>query len=167
MAARAILPYLHNISFRRIGVLRTFSRVFPLRISLSLAIAAVAFPDAAAAAGGPASDPKCPAGQTYWLPAEGCVTLPVLRKRVEPDLVSTDPGADAEFVVLTLVKRDGHVGSAKVLATLPETAVIDAGTSRAITAAVEQWEFAPGRDTAGAPADMYLTLRVKLLFEEE
>jgi hypothetical protein len=110
--------------------------------------------------------PKCPAGQTYWAPAEACVTLPVLKKRIEPDVVSTDPGADAEFLVLALVKSDGRVGSAKVLATLPETAVIDAGTSSAIVDAVRQWVFAPGRDATGAVADMYLTLRVRLVFEE-
>lgn len=141
-----------------VGVRRSLFKVLSVLLSSMVGIAALAAE--------PAAGTKCPAGQTYWLPVEGCVTLPVLKKRVEPDLVSTDPGADAEFVVLTLVKRDGHVGSAKVLATLPDTAVIDAGTSRAIVAAVEQWEFAPGKDTAGAAADMYLTLRVRLLFED-
>ena len=137
--------------------MRGFRRSTTLLAALALA--------PAAAADRPAQ-PGCPAGQTYWAPAEGCVTLPVLKQRVEPDLVSTDPGADAEFLVLTLVKSDGSVGSAKVLATLPETAVIDASTSRKITAAVEQWVFAPGKDTTGAAADMYLTLRVRLVFED-
>jgi hypothetical protein len=140
--------------------MRAVSRSVPVFFALSLAAVALAAeaPDVAT--------PNCPAGQTYWAPAEGCVTLPVLKTRVEPDLVATDPGADAEFLVLALVQRDGHVGNAKVLATLPETAVIDAGTSRKIVNAVRQWVFKPGKDTTGVPADMYLTLRVRLLFED-
>jgi hypothetical protein len=114
----------------------------------------------------PAAAPRCPDGQVYWEPGDGCVTLPVLRKRVEPDLVSTDPGAGAEFLVRALVRRDGKVGKADVLAILPVDAVIDAGTTRAVTDAVQKWEFVPGKDTRGAPAEMYLSLRIKLLFED-
>ena len=139
--------------------MRGSSRSVSVLLALSLAVSA-------RAADVPDATRKCPAGQTWWAPAEGCVTLPVLKKRVEPDVVSTDPGADAEFLVLTLVKSDGHVGSAKVLATLPETAVIDARTSGKIVDAVRQWEFKPGKDVTGALADMYLTLRVRLIFDE-
>ena len=44
--------------------------------------------------------------------------------------------------------------------------MIDAGTSRKIVDAVRLWEFKPGKDTTGALADMYLTLRVRLVFED-
>ena len=114
----------------------------------------------------PAPKPMCPDGQVFWRPDDGCATLPVLRLRVEPEVISSDRGANSEYVVMALVKSSGLVEKANLVEVIPEQPAPDPRTSEAVVRAVRKWQFEPGRDTRGKPADMYLSMRIRLLFEE-
>jgi hypothetical protein len=127
-------------------------------------------PPAAMAAGGAAPpSPDCGSGRAWWPPLEACVTLPVLKKKVEPHYPDAIPGLRYGAVLYVKVSATGTVGDVQVLKAPPEGEPTEEGETAlaALVEAVRQWRFAPGRDPAGNPVAMSVTLKVHLLLDEE
>jgi len=119
-------------------------------------------------AGDPApSEPDCGQGKAWWPPLEACVTLPVLKKMVDPEYAGAVPGLRYGAILYVRVSETGVVGDVQVLKAPPEAENADGETAlQALVKAVRQWRFAPGLGPDGKPIGMAVTLKVHLLTEE-
>jgi len=119
-------------------------------------------------AGDPApSEPDCGQGKAWWPPLEACVTLPVLKKMVDPEYGGAVPGLRYGAILYVRVSETGVVGDVQVLKAPPEAESADGETAlQALVKAVRQWRFAPGLGPDGKPIGMAVTLKVHLLTEE-
>ena len=110
----------------------------------------------------------CGEGRTWWPPLEACVTLPVIKKTVEPDYENGAPVLRYGAVLYIKVSERGAVNDVQVLKAPPEgepTAEGEAALSALLTA-VRQWRFSPGLGPDGKPVAMAVTLKVQMLTEE-
>ena len=122
-------------------------------------------------AAGPAAaaDPDCGSGRAWWPPLEACVTLPVLKKMVDPEYDDAVPGLRYGAILYVKVSDTGAVGDVQVLKAPPEGEPTREGETAlaALVKAVRQWRFSPGLGPDGKPIGMAVTLKVHLLSEEE
>ena len=142
-------------------------RAAALAAILAIAAASIAFPPTLAGDGAPA-EPDCGQGRAWWPPLEACVTLPVLKKMVDPEYGSAVPGLRYGAILYVRVSETGMVGDVQVVKGPPEGEPAD-GEDTAIQAllkAVRQWRFAPGLGPDGKPIGMSVTLKVHLLTED-
>lgn len=109
--------------------------------------------------------PACLSGQVFSLAEEGCVTLPVLRQKVEPVLTDSVSGLRYGVVLLALVDKQGLVSDVKVIKSPPEDPATGDLVVTAVVDAVRKWRFSPGKDTEGKPVSMYLSIKIHLLTE--
>lgn len=114
------------------------------------------------------AETDCGSGRAWWAPLEACVTLPVLKKKVEPNYPDAIPGLRYGAILYVKVSAGGTVGDVQVLKAPPEGEPTDEGETAlaALVEAVRQWRFAPGLDPDGKPVAMSVTLKVHLLTEE-
>jgi len=111
--------------------------------------------------------PECGEGRTWWPPLGECVTLPVLKKRVDPDYLDPAKGLDYGALLYLHVSAKGTVADVQIVkAPLEgeETAEGEAVLS-AFVHAVRQWVFEPGFDDAGTPVAMTVILKIRLKTE--
>ena len=116
---------------------------------------------------GEALAPECGEGRTWWPPTKACVTLPVLKKRVDPEYVDPAPGLDYGALLYLHVSAKGTVADVQIVkAPLEgdETAEGEAVLS-AFVHAVRQWVFEPGVDDWGTPVAMTVILKIRLRTE--
>jgi hypothetical protein len=133
-----------------------------------LAIAAVTSSPPASAGDPAPPQPDCGQGRAWWPPLEACVTLPVLKKMVDPDYDGAIPGLRYGAILYVRVSETGVVGDVQVLKAPPEGEPIEEGETAiaALLKAVRQWRFSPGLGPDGKPIGMAITLKVHLLTEE-
>jgi len=142
-----------------------------LRSALLAAITAILLvlspPATAASAPDPAAV-ECGSGRAWWAPLGACVTLPVLKYKVEPTFPQAIPGLRYGAILYILVTATGTVGDVQVLKAPPEGEPTEDGETAlaALVEAVRQWRFTPGRDPNGKPVAMTVTLKIHLLMEE-
>jgi hypothetical protein len=122
----------------------------------------------AMAAGPRPAGVECGHGRTWWPTIGGCVTLPVLKSKVDPDFPNAVPGLRYGAILHVNVSVAGRVGQVQVLKAPPESAQPEDGESAisALVEAVRLWRFEPGRDPEGNPIAMSVTLKLHLLMEE-
>jgi len=142
-------------------------RAAALAAIVSIAAATPSSPPARAGEAAPAA-PDCGQGRAWWPPLEACVTLPVLKKMVDPEYGSAVPGLRYGAILYVRVSETGMVGDVQVVKAPPEGDPTE-GEETAIQAllkAVRQWRFSPGLGPDGKPIGMSVTLKVHLLTEE-
>jgi outer membrane biosynthesis protein TonB len=108
---------------------------------------------------------ECGSGRAWWPPIEACVTLPVLKKKVEPSYPGTVAGLRYGAILFVKVSAKGAVGDVQVLKALPTDDLSKEGEAAlsALVDAVRQWRFAPGLGPDGKPVAMSVTLKVHLI----
>jgi hypothetical protein len=119
-------------------------------------------------AGETAPQPDCGQGKAWWPPLEACVTLPVLKKMVDPEYDGAVPGLRYGAILYVRVSETGVVGDVQVVKAPPEGDPTEEGETAlgALLKAVRQWRFSPGLGPDGKPIGMAVTLKVHLLTEE-
>ncbi|HEX5042858.1 MAG TPA: hypothetical protein VFV75_08115 [Candidatus Polarisedimenticolaceae bacterium] len=131
-------------------------------------LAAISFTPPALAGDAAPAEPDCGQGRAWWPPLEACVTLPVLKKMVDPEYGSAVPGLRYGAILYVRVLDTGLVGDVQVVKAPPEgdPAEGDDTAIQALLKAVRQWRFSPGLGPDGKPIGMSVTLKVHLLTEE-
>jgi hypothetical protein len=138
-----------------------------IRATLVVLVVAIVLCRPATAAGAEAPGPDCGKGRVWFAPLEGCITPPVLRKKVEPP--EDAPSLRYEAMLYVRVTAEGTVRDVQVLKAPLEGEPTEEGEA-ALAAFVEyvrQWLFAPGLDPDGKPVAMSLTLHVHMPAEDE
>ena len=134
---------------------------------VAIAAASITFPPTLAGDAAPA-EPDCGQGKAWWPPLQACVTLPVLKKMVDPEYDGAIPGLRYGAILYVRVSETGVVADVQVLKDPPEGEPSTEGETAlgALIKAVRQWRFSPGLDPDGKPIGMAVTLKVHLLTEE-
>ena len=114
----------------------------------------IGFCGAAMDAGPRPAGVECGHGRTWWPAIGGCVTLPVLKSKVDPHFRNAVPGLRYGAILHVKVAPSGRVGDVQVLRAPPEGAQPEDGKSAisALVEAVRLWRFEPGRDPEGTPS---------------
>ena len=108
--------------------------------------------------------PECGDGRTWWPPLQTCVTLPVLKKRVDPEYVDPAPGLDYGALLYLHVSAKGTVADVQIVKAPLEGEETPAGEAvlSSFVQAVRQWTFEPGFDERGTPVAMTVILKIRL-----
>lgn len=111
--------------------------------------------------------PECGEGRTWWPPLQTCVTLPVLKKRVDPEYVDPAPGLDYGALLYLHVSAKGTVADVQIVKAPLEGEETPAGEAvlASFVQAVRQWTFEPGFDERGMPVAMTVILKIRLKTE--
>jgi hypothetical protein len=111
--------------------------------------------------------PECGEGRTWWPPLQTCVTLPVLKKRVDPEYVDPAPGLDYGALLYLHVSAKGNVADVQIVKAPLEGEETPEGEAvlSAFVHAVRQWTFEPGFDDWGTPVAMTVILKIRLKTE--
>jgi hypothetical protein len=111
---------------------------------------------------------SCGQGRAWWPPLETCVTVPILKKKVDPDF--QDAPADLAYGALVYlhVSVKGTVSDVQIIKAPLEGEPSEVGEAAlsAFVQAVRQWQFDPGFDPRGNPVAMTVVLKVNLRAQE-
>ena len=115
-----------------------------------------------------APEVSCGQGRAWWPPLQTCVTVPILKKKIDPDF--HDAPADLQYGALVYlhVSVKGTVADVQIIKAPLEGEPTEDGEA-ALTAfvqAVRQWQFDPGFDPRGNPVAMTVVLKVNLRAQE-
>lgn len=109
----------------------------------------------------------CGEGRAWWPALEDCITLPVLKKKVDPEYQLTEPGLRYGVILFVKVLSDGTVGDVQILKAPTEGEPSEDGEAAlpALVQALRQWQFSPGLGPDGKPIAIAVALRVNLRTE--
>jgi hypothetical protein len=138
-----------------------------LRTLLLLLLTVLVCLPSAAAAEDAAEGSLCGEGRTWWPALEDCITLPVLKKKVDPDYQLSEPGLHYGVILFVKVLSDGTVGEVQILKAPTEGEPSEDGEAAlpALVQAVRLWQFSPGLGPDGRPIAISVALRVNLRTE--
>jgi len=110
----------------------------------------------------------CGEGRTFWHPLQTCVTVPILRKKVEPDFHEASADLNYGALLYLHVSAKGTVADVQVVKAPLDGEPTEEGEAAlsAFVQAVRQWQFDPGFDPLGSPVAMTVVLKVNLRAQE-
>ena len=115
-----------------------------------------------------APETDCGEGRVFSPVFDDCVTLPVIRKQVDPVYPEAVAGFSYDAVLQFRVSTLGTVSEVQILKAPEEGEPTEEGEAAltAVVQAVRQWRFTPGLDPSGKPIAMAVSLKVHLRTED-